>query len=155
MGFMDWLFGPTREGEKDVSAEIRDRSADFVEIAPGRGFTFDVVGEANYQDALDDICGGKCEEGHDIKCDAELYLDDLNEHDPNAVAVKIGGETVGYIPRDLAPEIRAQLRALNADGKRVRCSAKVTGGWYRSKRDQGHYGVKLSLSKPMRLQTKG
>ncbi len=40
-------------------------------VLPG-GQVVQVVGESYYQDALDAICGGKCEDGHQLMCQAEL-----------------------------------------------------------------------------------
>jgi len=37
-----------------------------IHLARGRGFTFEIVGESYCQDALNRLCGGKCEEGHKL-----------------------------------------------------------------------------------------
>lgn len=118
-------------------------------LARGRGFTFNIVGEGSYQDALNAICGGKCEDGHKLLTTAQLCLQDDNPHDPDAVVVLIGGKVVGYVPRDLATDLRAAILKLNPDKRPVTCDAKIVGGW--SHEDgEGHYGVKLSISKPVR-----
>ena len=41
----------------------------------------------------------------------ELRRDPANEHDPNAIAVLAGGEQVGWVPRELAEELAADLDA--------------------------------------------
>src|SRR5690554_4986247 len=75
---------------------------------PGPGtYEFDIVGEASYQDALSDICGGKKESSAELYVDAELYLED---QDPIFF-----------------------------------CKAVIVGGWKKSKRDQGNFGVRLDL----------
>jgi hypothetical protein len=122
-------------------------------LAGGRGFTFQVVGEAHYQAALDDVCGGKCEEGHNRSVIAELCFQVDNTHDPYAVAVLINARVVGYVPRDQAEAIREELLRLNPEERSVTCAAKVVGGWRRDDEDEGHYGVKLSLARPLRLAT--
>lgn len=59
---------------------------------------FDLVGESRYQGAL-----GRCYPGTAVS----LVREPENPHDPNAIAVKAGGETIGYVAAkdaaDLAP----------------------------------------------------
>ncbi|MFN3582930.1 HIRAN domain-containing protein [Phenylobacterium sp.] len=108
-----------------------------------------VVGEAHYQAALDAICGGKCEEGHELEVVAELVPEPSNPHDANAVAVFIGGRKVGYLPRDIAYAWSEGLRNRGSAGRRYSCDAMIVGGWRRTKRsgqlDEGSYGVRLDL----------
>jgi hypothetical protein len=59
-------------------------------ILPG-GKTVQVVGESYYQDALDAMCGGKCEEGHQLMCQAELRPEPNDEYDKRAVGVYVDG----------------------------------------------------------------
>ena len=63
-------------------------------VLPG-GETVQVVGESYYQDALDAICGGKCDEGHHLMCEAELRPEPNNEYDRRAVGVYVEGRKVG------------------------------------------------------------
>lgn len=140
----DWLLGSSRPAEKE-------RATELLRLARERGFTFDVVGEANYQDALDSICGGKCEEGHRLRCTAKLCFQEDNPHDPNAIVVLISGKVVGYLPRTIAAEMRSSILRLNPHERPVTCDAQIVGGWMRDEDDEGHYGVKLSLSDPLRV----
>jgi HIRAN domain len=39
----------------------------------------------------------------------ELRRDPANEHDPNAIAVHVGGSQVGWVPRELAAELAPEL----------------------------------------------
>ena len=110
----------------------------------------EIVGEAIYQAALDAICGGKCEDGHQLSCVAQLCFQEDNPHDRNAIVVLISGTVVGYIPRDLALGMRSSILKLNPDERPVTCDARVVGGWLRGDDDEGHYGVRLSLSNPLR-----
>ena len=123
-------------------------------LARGRGFTFEVVGEASYQQALDSICGGKCEEGHNLPCIAQVCFQEDNVHDRNAIVVLIDGKVVGYVPRDLAPGMRSAILDLNPYERPVICDAKIVGGWLREWDDEGNYGVKLSLSQPLRVHAR-
>ena len=144
MGILSWIFG-----SKD-KAEAPDQSG-ILHIAPGRGFTFRLTGESHFQATLDSICGGKCEEGHRLPITAKLRFEDDNAHDADAIAVLIQDKTVGYVPASVAARLRASIERLNPDGRIVCCRAKIVGGWKRAGDDEGHYGVNLSLSDPLRV----
>lgn len=143
MGLLDWLFG-------SAASQVHEEMPEPVHLAPGRGFTFEVVGEANYQDTLDAICGGKCEDGHRLPIRAQLVFQENNPHDRNAIAVLIYRDLVCYVPRDMAREMRSAILALNPQERPVTCDAQVVGGWLRDEDDEGHYGVRLSLAHPLR-----
>lgn len=104
-------------------------------------FDGEVVGEANYQDALDRIAGGKTRDGHELEVDARLVLEDDNPHDNKAVQVCIGDETVGYLSRGAARRFRASAPPNTTV---FMCRARIVGGWKRG-RDTGHYGVELDI----------
>ena len=108
-------------------------------------YEFDIVGEASYQDALSKICGGKQEESAEHYADAELYLEDDNPHDKKAVCVLIEGKTVGYLSRKEARAFRKQIEELGQENSVLLCKAIIVGGWKRSKRDEGYFGVRLDL----------
>jgi hypothetical protein len=141
MGIFSWLFGGN---DKAAAPEP-------LQLAAGRGFTYEIVGEAQYQDALDAVCGGKCDEGHKLQVTAQLRLIDDNPHDPNAVGVFIDGDLVGFIPRADAVPIRAEILAINPEERPLTCAAKIVGGWDDGYGDEGHYGVKLSIARPLRV----
>jgi hypothetical protein len=147
MGLLEWLFG-VRESQLTESVPPLER----VHLARADGFNFEIVGEASYQQALDAICGGKCEEGHNLPVIAQLCFQEDNPFDPNAVVVFIDRKVVGYIPRNLAKTMRDQILGLNPEERPVTCDAQVVGGWMRDSGDEGHYGVKLSLSHPLQAQ---
>ena len=110
---------------------------------------FDIVGESDYQAALGLMAGGKTEEGVDHECDAQLVPERGNPYDANAVAVKIEGETIGYLSRENATVYRQRM------GKQIgACEARIVGGWSRKRGrgvvDAGHFGVKLAIAWPPR-----
>lgn len=106
-------------------------------------FAFDVVGEANYQDAIDVIVGGKTEDGHEHECLALLVREPENRHDRNAIAVFIDSRKVGYVPRR---EAAAMSKLLDRKGHQsFTADALIVGGWSQGRRGEGHYGVKLDL----------
>jgi len=115
-------------------------------ITNGPGtYSIEVVGESNYQDALEKICGGRTEEGHRYEIDAYLIPEDMNIYDNNAVMVRIDGELVGYLNREVARSFRKALANVAPVGTIAKCPAIIVGGWDRGKDDFGYFGVKLDL----------
>jgi hypothetical protein len=108
-------------------------------------FHLEVVGESHYQDALERICGGRTEQGADLRCVAALVLDDTNPYDRNAVRVEINGLQVGHLDREDAKEYRKYLRQHGLRGIRGTCKARIRGGWRRGD-ETGHFGVYLDFS---------
>lgn len=102
-------------------------------------YNFDIVGEAAYQNALDQLAGGKTDAGVHVKKWATLIMEKNNPFDPNAVRVDIEGQTVGYLSRHHATRFRKTINRSNCVAP-----ALITGGWKRSG-GQGHYGVKLNF----------
>jgi len=139
---------------------FRRKKEDVEEVAPGvlqvTGSLMngdghvDVVGESHFQRELDQIAGGKCEDGHDFDALAALLPVDDNPHDPNAVQVQIQQMIVGYLSREDAKAYRPVLRTLARERKIGLCLARVRGGWRRAGGDEGHYGVILFLAPPER-----
>lgn len=121
-----------------------------IPLGAGRGFNVRAVGESQYQSEISSIVGGRCEEGHNCQFPAELVLAAI-EGDANAVAIRIDGHSVGFLPSDSAELVRPLLTTLASRQKAVTCKAKIVGGWDRGKRDRGYFGVKLSLSLPPKV----
>ena len=97
----------------------------------------DVVGESHYQRELEEISGGRTEDGVDLSVNAELVPQDDNPHDQNAVAVQVNGTIVGFLPREQAAAYRCAGRGREKHG------ARIVGGWDRGSDDRGHFGVRL------------
>ena len=91
------------------------------------------------------MAGGKSDDSANLIVLATLRLENDNPHDRNAVKVKIGRFTVGYLDRTNAVQYRQQLRDSGLTSYRAHCRAKIVGGWYRGPDDEGYYGVKLDL----------
>ena len=126
----------------------RDRSASTAApvVLTGTGkFALLAVGESHYQDALEEICGGRSKGGRRFSCSATLIHEDENPHDHRAVRVDINGRTVGYLSRDMAPRYRAALEKAGQAGAMAQCGARIVGGWDRGEDDRGHFGVKLDV----------
>ena len=133
MGLLDRLFG--RSSEAKPIAKL-----------PGPGtFSTDIVGESNYQSALEAICRGRTDESQEKIVEAVLVHEDNNPYDDKAIRVDIQGKTVGYLSRENARQYRERLEEADYKGTTATCSAKIVGGWDRGPEDKGHFGVKLDL----------
>jgi hypothetical protein len=120
-------------------------------LAHTRGFNQDVVGEGHRQSSFLQIMGPKTPEGFDAIVQAQLIFDDGNVHDSNAVGVLLERYHVGYLPRAEAAAIRSEILAINPKEMPVVCKAKVVGGWKRVDGDEGSFGIRLSLARPLRV----
>jgi HIRAN domain-containing protein len=125
----------------------RKKRQSTLEFKPGRGFSFEIVGEANYQENLKKIAGPKTEYSKKHKCVAVLMPEPNNPHDPNAVRVDISRKTVGYVARTEAKKIQEIILSI-APVAGIQCQAKIVGGW-KDKDSEGHFGVKLNISKTL------
>jgi hypothetical protein len=95
--------------------------------------SLDVVGESHYQDALWAIVeafgGVKRGESARVPIIAILVAEDGNPHDSDAVAVWVSGALIGYIDRELAPDLRQGLLRLQAQaGAPIAIKGNVIGG---------------------------
>jgi hypothetical protein len=117
-----------------------------VHLPPGE--PVEVKGEASYQRALSEICGGKCEQGHSLPVQAELAPEPDNAYDPNAVKVIVGRRLVGYLSRANALAYRDAMQHLVRTGRTGTCAATVVGGWRRGTDDEGMFGIWLDLAAP-------
>jgi hypothetical protein len=109
-------------------------------------FGLPVVGESNYQAALESICGERNDYGEDKVVEATLVLEDTNPYDPQAVRVDIQGKAVGYLSRPNARTFREGLARKPKDDTALRCRARIRGGWDRGDGDLGLYGVSLDVA---------
>lgn len=129
-------------GEKKP-APTPDSKAAVYEIEGDGTYSFNIVGESYYQEALDEIAGGKKQdESHDLEVLATLGTQNSNPHDSMAVVVTIGGKCVGYLSREHARWLRGQFNS--ADTVLWVVKAKIVGGWF-NETGEGHYGVRLDI----------
>lgn len=110
------------------------------------GGTQEVVGEAAHVDALEAVAGGRTWAGPRHRLvSAALESEPANPHDPDAVRVRVGGETVGYLPRYDTPRFRALVTGLAARHDAAIARARLTGGWDRGSRGRGALGIELDV----------
>lgn len=108
-------------------------------------FPLAVIGEGNYQEALEDISGGYPEEGVNLVVWGDLIPDITNQYDKNAVRVEIGGQLVGHLSREEAKAFRDRVAKERRQEESFRCKANIRGGWDRGDGDVGSFGVKLDV----------
>jgi hypothetical protein len=132
------------------AAKLPPKSNIGVVIGDG-AFAFPVVGESHHQIVLEHLVRGRTSEGAHQRCAAMIEPQPDNPYDPGAVAVKIRGEEVGFLARDVASQFRRTL--LSGDYGRAACEAVIVGGWERGPKDRGSFGVRLNARLPFRLQS--
>lgn len=108
-------------------------------------YSFQIVGESFYQDALAYIAGPKEPDAKEHICEARLIPDDNNRHDSNAIRIEIDDYQVGYLDRGNAASFRTILAAKGVRDCATRCDAVIVGGWLRG-RSEGDYGVRLDIA---------
>lgn len=108
-------------------------------------FDTEIVGESNYQSAIQKIAGIHGDDGPKVICTAHLIPEDYNPHDNKAVRVAISGSTVGYLSRDDARSFRRRLGAKKLTGQVTSCKATLSGGFAMKDGTKASYGVMLDI----------
>ncbi len=106
-----------------------------------------VVGESNYQPAIRAAANERTttDLADAIHCTAAVMPEPTNPWDPNAVRIDVGGQTVGYLAREVAATYQPALLELQRQAQVGWCPARIMGGGERT------YGVFLHLGAPARL----
>ncbi|MGH9214033.1 MAG: HIRAN domain-containing protein [Acidimicrobiales bacterium] len=91
----------------------------------------EIVGEASYQDALWTICRGSLGDQVRHRVVAVVVPEPDNPYDPNAIAVHVEGDRVGYLAREDAARYGPGLHGLmERCGGYVALSGVIVGGGY-------------------------
>lgn len=98
----------------------------------------EIVGESHYQAALERLAGGRTTDGVDLAVTALFTPERENPHDPNAVAVTVSGELIGYLSRSSAAAYRARLGTAVSSSE-----GRIVGGWDRGPGDREFFGLRL------------
>jgi hypothetical protein len=85
------------------------------------------VGVSHYQPALIELSGRRADEEVRVQVRATLVPEPDNPHDPNAVAVRIDEQLVGYLARDYAKRWQPIVRTIIAQGDVAVCEAMIAG----------------------------
>jgi HIRAN domain len=108
-----------------------------------------VVGVSHYQPAIRAACGAAAATSDQpvrVECRATLVPEPDNPHDPQAIAVHVDGQTVGYLARDEHPRWRDIVETLAGHGRVAACEAMIAGRGAGSETD--NLGVFLRLPTP-------
>lgn len=105
-----------------------------------------VRGESNYQAALWRACGSGADGPVQRVFLAQLEPEPTNQYDRHAVRVLLDGLLVGYLPREVAPEVQPMLMDWAKSGYAGTCRADVRGGT----RDKPVLGIVLHAGSPFR-----
>jgi hypothetical protein len=124
-----------------ITLEFHDDDEDDDEDVDADAFTFEVVGESHYRNALSNLLAKWGDPDADLEAfqsataPAALVREPDNPYDKNAIAVHVDGQLVGYVPRDVAAELAPVM------GRRGRrdCQALLQG------RLSGLIGVMLDV----------
>lgn len=98
----------------------------------------EIVGESHYQDAFEQLTGGKTEDGFDLLVEADFVPEANNPYDANAVRVCVGEHHLGYLSRESAQTYRVRI-----GNARSSAAARITGGWDRGDGDTGSFGIRI------------
>jgi collagen type III alpha len=88
----------------------------------------EVAGESFHHQPLQRLFGRPTAKHREVQTVAILVPEPDNKHDPAAVAVRIDGETVGYLPREIAGDYGAMLAELGGRGQAAQVACRVWGG---------------------------
>ncbi len=88
-----------------------------------------------------------------VLCTGLLVREQDNRHDPNAISVKVLGQTVGYLSREFAGRYRQAVLTELGDMPAITVRAAITGG-HQDKGKLYEYSVELDLAEPLRLKPK-
>jgi hypothetical protein len=111
---------------------------------PSGKYNRQVKGESNYQENLAD----QAYFSDDQIVDVDLFLEDHNQYDSNAVVVTVDGKEVGYLSKADAVEYRARIKALGHPVAIGACKGKITGGHELNDGRTANYGIVLDLDIP-------
>lgn len=117
----------------------------------------EVVGESNYQNAIAKAAGRLGPDGPSPQSRvhlASLEREPANKHDPDAVVVKIGRSTVGYIARERTDTYHPILDWAASGGYGLLSRAYITGGFMLDS-GRANLGVILHHSGPPVVQYDG
>lgn len=89
-----------------------------------------LVRESFHQRELDQLTGGRTEQGHEVETTAEIIVDDRNPRDDTVVRIDIDNKTIGYPALGDAREYRTWPRNQHyPDDVILECPALISGGW--------------------------
>lgn len=109
------------------------------QVESGEHFNQEVVGESHYMKTLKSAVPSKFRNKERVRLYTIFLLEqeDNNQHDSNAVAVKLNNETIGHLPRTDAKKYREWVKS-NGASKFASCRGVIVG-------NDDFFGVWLDL----------
>lgn len=135
----------TRSGRKAPAARAAPvRAPDPVRLDADETFEIEVVGESRFQHALEELAGGRTEDGVHVKVPAELMIVD-DDSAGEKVEVRLNGRLVGWLNEEDAETLIEAMSKTGLTRAKIQTDALIVGGWDRGPGDRGYFGVKLDL----------
>ena len=147
---------PPPPPSEDPSAWPAQPSGAAVMLHCGSGK--EVKGESNYQPALlraADPLGPNGPANDRRLVVVQLSREPDTQYDPKAVRVSLGGETVGYVPRERTVEYQPFLDWASGQGWDVLSRAHLVGGFAMPTGRRANLGIYLNHSSPPTVQYDG
>jgi hypothetical protein len=122
--------------------------AGYRHLIQGQGLK--VVGESQYRKVIESHVGRR-PEGHKTIIDAALVREPGNRYDNNAIAVRFGDKTVGYLARPDAIRYAPVLEWARTQGFVPVTRADVNGGWRQDDGSWADFGITLYVASPKKI----
>lgn len=156
MGIFSRLLRSGRRSPEDIwdTSRTKTVTAHLLDGDLDDPFALEVAGESHYQDTLWQAVkdGSPTRRSADdrvhLEVIAALMREPTNPHDADAIAVRVNGERVGYLPRYIAPDYVDVLDQFAAGGQIGACRGVVVGGQRLPTGDTASLGIWLDLASP-------
>ena len=142
---MSWLRRIFGRSEPTVRTASGSPSIEYRVVWRDDSYPTEIVGESNYQHALQALCGGKTRDGHQVRRQALICPEPTNRFDNMAHLVRIDGFLVGYLSRDDARRLAEVTATLHPKPEAISVDALIAGGWHSDDDDEGDFGVRLAM----------
>ena len=103
--------------------------------------------DAEHQEALAAVVGGRTRESAHHECTAFLVPEPERLDVPGSVAVHVAGYKVGYLSAGEGERYRRFLASTGRSSPAL-CDAVITGGWVREE-GEGYFSVRLDIAWPL------
>ena len=154
MSFWDWLFGRASDAPK-AALQVR-RAAPIVHLQMRDWCGMSVAGTYYRQETLIRLFGRYTRVGVELHGEGSFSREPENEHDANAVAVRIVDQVVGYFPAAQAARFVAWMSTnMIADNAIFPCRVYVRGGMRTSQHNQEPFSVSINFAWPPKLVDRG
>lgn len=150
---------PPSKARATVSTDRQAQDFRAATLPPGferliQGPPLNVVGESHYRAKIERVVG-RAAEGHADIVDATLVAEPTNKHDPNAIAVQLGGVTCGYLSRTDAKRYGPVVEWATTRGVTPVVRGDVKGGWRDEYGEWADFGIVLYVASAEKILGRG